>query len=75
MSIFRKKVTIDPKKIALDYEISLGDAQIKIFRKAVDLYRTGNKKKTEYDEKATALLTQELPEDVDVDSIINDLME
>ena len=75
MGIFKKREQIDHKRIALEYEISLGDSQIKIFRKAVDLYRTGSKKKAEYDEKATALLNQELPEDADVDSVINDLME
>ena len=75
MALFKKQLPPEPRKIALEYEIGLGDSQIKIFRKAVDLYRMGSKKKTEYDEKAIALLTQELPEDADVDSYINSLAE
>lgn len=76
MKLFKKKAQpIDVKQLALEYEIGLGDSQIKIFRKAVDLYRMGSKKKAEYDEKALALITQELPEGADVDSVINDLME
>lgn len=72
MSIFRKQETLDVRKLAIEYEIGLGDTQIKIFRKAVDLFRTGNKKKNEYDEKAIALLAQDLPDDADVDSVLND---
>lgn len=72
MSIFRKQETLDVRKLAIEYEIWLGDTQIKIFRKAVDLFRTGNKKKNEYDEKAIALLAQDLPDDADVDSVLND---
>lgn len=75
MGLFSKQPPVDQRKMALDYEISLGESQLKIFRKAVDFYRLGLKKKNEYDEKAVALLVQELPEDADIDSFINDISE
>ena len=72
--MFRKNIK-SPREAALEYELSLSKSQLKVFRRAVDLYRQGIEKKEQYDEKATALLTQDLPEDGDVDGFINELME
>lgn len=72
--MFKKKPKM-LRETALEYELSLSKSQLKVFRKAVDLYRQGTEKKEQYDEKATALLTQELPDDGDVDRFMNELME
>lgn len=47
MKLFRNK-DIDKQAIAVEFECGLDDESLKDFRKAVDLYRKGDKLQAEY---------------------------
>lgn len=67
MKLFRTNKDIDKQAIAIEFECGLGDDDLKDFRKAVDLYRKGDKLQSEYYNKGNAVIAGTTNEELDLE--------
>lgn len=66
MKLFRNK-DIDKQAIAVEFERGLDDESLKDFRKAVDLYRKGDKLQAEYYNKGNAVMAGTTDAELDLE--------
>lgn len=66
MKLFRDK-DIDKQAIAIEFECGLNDDDLKVFRKAVDLYRKGDKLQSDYYNRGNAVIAGTTNDELDLE--------